>query len=1308
MEWQQVHLFISSTFRDMYYEREYLIKNVLLELKSWCLERRLILSEIDLRWGVTEYMAKEQRLTIYKCLRGVDASRPFFLCLLGQYRGWKPELCDMPSPTIESYPALAAMAGKNSATEMEILHALSGNEAQPICDAVFFRRMLKNIPESLKKIYTNESVADRAQRELDDEALRVLAEETLPAYGYKPVSYTASFESEVLTDFCCEGKPLAETLLPLLKAAVLRRYPDRENAPLIPPESVWLDSQQQRLYLLQLECADGDELKKESTKLDIPIDANTPDELALLDERWFSVKGHIIVTGEAGSGRSTLLAHWIGKRHPEALYCFCRTGDSLRETLLQLLKAAQEDTPPSDEPLGMLISRIACLCQRRECPLAIDGLECFEPLESTQLLGVAGLRILATVKSGCAHGDILLSWTIEHDMAIFRMNPLRDTSRRKLAVAMYLERYLKSLDDKQMELLFTKRSVSNPLFLRIILSELRMFGSFEDLNRQLDSFGSDVQSAFDAVLARLEDDYEKTAVGRELPSCVFSLLVASQNGLTLSEWRGALQALTDPLAIILRQIEPFIGRYLAGSETVFDFGFESFRGAASARYNDRLSDAHEALYSVFDDAVGGKRFCSGSLRDYEQLFYHAKKTHREQQFVSSLKYQHERIKRGGLSGLIRDLMTANAQRSVTFLHQHAGSLIAQPDSLLSLLIYEGGALREAALLQARTWDEPYLDTREIDLTVPVVADRASGENAAIRAALELSSVYASDLALPGNFIFRYERSGEIAIYDGAQTALPPMSLPVEKGRVLHICVSGDASRLAVAYESGKILVYSLRFENRKLSWTDCIFTGTYLLPEADDPALDWQDGALCWQRADGAVVRLHIEDGKDRVVFGDRSCELALLAPGLYAFRADNGMRLCSENAERAFPYATTAICQMESQYAVAFSDGNVHLLNTHTLETEQVLPRQLSVKSMAWRSGTLYLVARTDGAEATDGFFAFDITAGLREIHCSEPLYPNNLLQRMARVGFDALGDYTSLSNLRYYRVALGGESETAQVRPVIETAFTAAGRVLAIFRSDDRLYLSDAERIYCSLNIGRTRLNWAFAGEASVGISRTANDPICRISPFDAAWFETGRTMASVAGGRAMWLLDDKSNLFRMEADGSLRSVPGLERLRAQNVDCYGEYVVLSLLDTAQPVIGPRLHIFHCDGNQLHKDTELFFPADEGHYQCSVMDADSGMLYLFYADKQHPVNLRRINIATRISETGDIPLPFLRNISQVCLCKGTFYVREGDGALTAMTTEGKRLCGMQPLTGAEQLLGDETTMFFTRGTLWRIRVVT
>ena len=397
----------------------------------------------------------------------------------------------------------------------------------------------------------------------------------------------------------------------------------------------------------------------------------------------------------------------------------------------------------------------------------------------------------------------------------------------------------------------------------------------------------------------------------------------------------------------------------------------------------------------------------------------------------------------------------------------------------------------------------------------------------------------------------------------------------------------------------------------------------------------------------------------------------------------------------------------MEDRCAVAFSDGSVQLLNAQTLETDQMLPKPLSVKSMAWHSGTLYLVVRTDGVEAKEGFFAFDPTDGLREIHSSEPLYANHLFQRMARVGFDAKGDYISLSNLRYYRVALDGERKTAQAGPAIETAFTSGGRILAVFRSGNMLYLSDAERIYRSLSVGRTRLSWASAHDAAVGISRTANDPICRISTADAAWFETGRTMASIAGGQALWLLDEQSNLIRMDADGTLRSVPGLERLRAQNVACYGGYVVLSLLDIAKPVIGPRLHVFLSDGNQLRKCAELFFPADEGHYQCSVIDADSGILYMFYANQQHHVNLRRIDLTTQIPVSEDAPLPFLRNVSQVCFSKGTLFVREGDGALTAMTAQGKRLCGMQPLTGAEQLLSVETTMFFTRGTLWRIQVV-
>ena len=52
-EWKEVRLFISSTFNDMHAERDYLVTEVFPELREWCEARRIRLTDIDLRWGVT-------------------------------------------------------------------------------------------------------------------------------------------------------------------------------------------------------------------------------------------------------------------------------------------------------------------------------------------------------------------------------------------------------------------------------------------------------------------------------------------------------------------------------------------------------------------------------------------------------------------------------------------------------------------------------------------------------------------------------------------------------------------------------------------------------------------------------------------------------------------------------------------------------------------------------------------------------------------------------------------------------------------------------------------------------------------------------------------------------------------------------------------------------------------------------------------------------------------------------------------------------------------------------------------------------
>ena len=72
-----MRLFVSSTFKDMWNERDYLVKKVFPQLRQWCEERKLRLVECDLRWGVPK--DSDTRDTLLACLSEID--RYFHLTL---------------------------------------------------------------------------------------------------------------------------------------------------------------------------------------------------------------------------------------------------------------------------------------------------------------------------------------------------------------------------------------------------------------------------------------------------------------------------------------------------------------------------------------------------------------------------------------------------------------------------------------------------------------------------------------------------------------------------------------------------------------------------------------------------------------------------------------------------------------------------------------------------------------------------------------------------------------------------------------------------------------------------------------------------------------------------------------------------------------------------------------------------------------------------------------------------------------------------------------------------------------------------
>ena len=84
-DWQTIRVFISSTFRDMHAERDYLVQRVFPSLREHLEKYRIHLIDIDLRWGITEEQSdSDQALNL--CLQQIDECRPFFIGLLGEHK----------------------------------------------------------------------------------------------------------------------------------------------------------------------------------------------------------------------------------------------------------------------------------------------------------------------------------------------------------------------------------------------------------------------------------------------------------------------------------------------------------------------------------------------------------------------------------------------------------------------------------------------------------------------------------------------------------------------------------------------------------------------------------------------------------------------------------------------------------------------------------------------------------------------------------------------------------------------------------------------------------------------------------------------------------------------------------------------------------------------------------------------------------------------------------------------------------------------------------------------------------------------
>jgi hypothetical protein len=91
--WKTIRVFISSTFSDMFSERERLVKHIVPQLRRVFEGQKLRVVEVDLRWGLPKAMTGSEAL--YTCVHELQRCRhentnPFFLSLISERYGWVP------------------------------------------------------------------------------------------------------------------------------------------------------------------------------------------------------------------------------------------------------------------------------------------------------------------------------------------------------------------------------------------------------------------------------------------------------------------------------------------------------------------------------------------------------------------------------------------------------------------------------------------------------------------------------------------------------------------------------------------------------------------------------------------------------------------------------------------------------------------------------------------------------------------------------------------------------------------------------------------------------------------------------------------------------------------------------------------------------------------------------------------------------------------------------------------------------------------------------------------------------------------
>ncbi len=741
MKWKKATIFISSTFNDMHAERDYLIKEVFPELREWCEERKILFIDIDLRWGVTEDDSNNNA-TVRKCLEHIDKSRPFFICFLGQRRGWIPKNLD--EETLLKFPESQDWLDEHiSVTEMEIEHALlkpmqdiveDSENYNPTKHNLFFFRdsdYLKYLTDYQRLIYTNDKLGkdidnngdiidlndsetkiNQANEELskfiqkikdkkEKESEKNKSREKKNRVNVELNDYTGQWDESLevkelmhddfthgefkgrLTEFSCDGQPLAEVIKRQLKEQIALEFP--ENMVIDELSEKWeKDLAQQDIFTFinsEGYIKNGDYIEKLSEYL-----SGENNEILLL-------------TSEAGYGKTMLLAKLtiiLQEKYKEKKHIykrFCGSTD-LSSKIFTMWKSIIDEAgistenefyPSNLDDLKRNINDILQIIAQEDSIIIIDavnqlpnGMDMLKWFTDRVNINdwpenlKNNLKIIFSIKedTDTEFTDELKNIVKKENIKSIKLEGFDNKEKKVELIRNFLNDYLKELSIEQIEHIFEIDGSNNPLFLKILLSEIRLIGSYEELNNNFEDiisqFGNSPLEAFNRVLDRLEEDERDNEANGIIP-LMFSLLANARIGLSNEELVNIIhnekpelenENIEDMINVTIRQIRSFMTR----KEGRHDFFYESFKLASHKRYISNKKEHNKLLADYYDNEVtliinNNSNYSGEKIRPFNELTYHLKEAGEErrlEEVVSNYQFIKNKFRLSDVYNVIGD------------------------------------------------------------------------------------------------------------------------------------------------------------------------------------------------------------------------------------------------------------------------------------------------------------------------------------------------------------------------------------------------------------------------------------------------------------------------------------------------------------------------------------------------------------------------------------------------------------------------------------------------------------------------------